>query len=124
MSRKEARRPGLVQLAAAGKITTAEGARALEMSLRQFRRLEARYRAEGVRGPVHRRRGSAVEAAAWRRVRLFPASTARTARSRAAAGRGGSRRPGVEGRPGQLRKSFDDLEDNAADLSDPNPLLD
>jgi transposase len=57
MSRKEARRPGLVQLAVAGKITTAEGARVLEMSLRQFRRLKARYRAEGVRGLVHRRRG-------------------------------------------------------------------
>jgi len=57
MSRKEARRPGLVQLAVAGKITTAEGARGLEMSLRQFRRLKARYRAEGVRGLVHRRRG-------------------------------------------------------------------
>ena len=38
MSRKEARRPGLVQLAVAGKITTAEGARNLDMSLRQFRR--------------------------------------------------------------------------------------
>jgi transposase len=57
MSRKEARRPGWVQLAVAGKITTAEGARGLEMSLRQFRRLKARYRAEGVRGLVHRRRG-------------------------------------------------------------------
>ena len=57
MSRKEARRPGLIQAALAGKITTAEGAQALEMSLRQFRRLKARYRAEGVRGLVHRRRG-------------------------------------------------------------------
>ncbi len=57
MSRKEARRPGLVQLAVAGKITTAEGARSLDMSLRQFRRLKVRYRAEGVRGLVHRRRG-------------------------------------------------------------------
>jgi len=57
MSRKEARRPGLVQLAVAGKITTAEGARSLHMSLRQFRRLKVRYRAEGVRGLVHRRRG-------------------------------------------------------------------
>src|SRR5260370_8129235 len=57
MSRKEARRPGLIQAALAGKITTAEGAQALEMSLRQFRRLKARYRPEGVRGLVHRRRG-------------------------------------------------------------------
>ena len=57
MSRKEARRPGLVQLAVAGKITTAEGARSLQMSRRQFRRLKARYRVDGVRGLVHRRRG-------------------------------------------------------------------
>ena len=57
MSRKEARRPGLMQLAGAGTITTAEGARALKMTPRQFRRLKARYRAEGVRGLVHRLRG-------------------------------------------------------------------
>ena len=57
MSRKEVRRPGLVQLAVAGKITTAEGARSLKMTPRQFRRLKARYRADGVRGLVHRRRG-------------------------------------------------------------------
>ena len=50
MSRKEARRPGVLELAVAGKITTAEGARSLTMSLRQFRRLNARYRAAGVRG--------------------------------------------------------------------------
>jgi transposase len=57
MSRKEARRPGLVQAAVAGTITTAAGAHALEMSRRQFRRLKARYRIEGVRGLVHRHRG-------------------------------------------------------------------
>jgi len=57
MSRKEARRPGLIQAALAGKITTAEGAYALEISLRQFRRLKARYRAEGTRGLLHRLRG-------------------------------------------------------------------
>src|SRR5512132_1397298 len=57
MSRKEARRPGPVHAAVAGKITTAEGAHALEISLRQFRRLKTRYRAEGVRGLVHRHRG-------------------------------------------------------------------
>jgi transposase len=57
MSRKEARRPGLVQLAVAGKITTSEGARNLKLTPRQFRRLKARYRAEGLRGLVHRRRG-------------------------------------------------------------------
>lgn len=57
MSRKEARRPGLVQLAVAGTITPAAGAHGLKMSVRQFRRLMARYRAEGVRGLVHRLRG-------------------------------------------------------------------
>jgi transposase len=57
MSRKEARRPGLVQLAVAGTITTAAGARGLKISRRQFRRLMVRYRAEGVRGLVHRLRG-------------------------------------------------------------------
>jgi transposase len=57
MSRKEARRPGVLELAKAGKITTVAGARALRVTPRQFRRLKARYRAEGVRGLVHRRRG-------------------------------------------------------------------
>ena len=57
MSRKEARRPGLVQLAVAGKITTVQGARALGVTGRQFRRLKVRYQAEGVRGLIHRRRG-------------------------------------------------------------------
>jgi transposase len=57
MSRKEARRPGLVQLAVIGTITTAEGARNLKLTRRQFRRLKARYRAAGVRGLVHRLRG-------------------------------------------------------------------
>ena len=57
MSRKEARRPGLVQMGVAGTITTAAGAHGLKMSPRQFRRLKARYRAEGVRGLVHRLRG-------------------------------------------------------------------
>jgi len=57
MTRKEVRRPGLVQAALAGKITTAEGAGALGVSLRQFRRLKARYRAEGAPGLRHRARG-------------------------------------------------------------------
>ncbi len=57
MSRKEAHRSGLVQLAVGGHITTAAGALALDMTPRQFRRLKARYRAEGVRGLVHRLRG-------------------------------------------------------------------
>jgi len=57
MSRKEAPRAGLVKAALAGRITNAQGAQALGMSLRQFRRLKARYRGAGVRGLVHRLRG-------------------------------------------------------------------
>lgn len=57
MSEKEARRPGLVKAALAGQITTAYGAYALKMSRRQFRRLKARYRADGLGGLTHRRRG-------------------------------------------------------------------
>src|SRR5262245_40765691 len=57
MSRKEARRPGLLELAVTGRLTSAEGARSLKITPRQFRRLKARYRAGGVRGLVHRLRG-------------------------------------------------------------------
>jgi len=57
MSRKEAPRAGLVKAALAGQITNAQGAHALGVSLRQFRRLKARYREAGVHGLVHRLRG-------------------------------------------------------------------
>jgi Helix-turn-helix domain len=57
MSRKEVPRAGLVKAALAGKITNQEGARALRLSVRQFKRLTARFRREGARGLVHRRRG-------------------------------------------------------------------
>ena len=57
MSRKEVPRAGLVKAALAGKITNQEGARALHLSVRQFKRLKARFRREGARGLVHRRRG-------------------------------------------------------------------
>ena len=57
MSRKEVPRAGLVKAALAGKITNQEGARALHLSVRQFKRLKARFRREGARGVVHRRRG-------------------------------------------------------------------
>ena len=57
MSGKEVPRTGLVNAALAGKITNAEGARALRISVRQFKRLKARLKAEGVRGLVHRSRG-------------------------------------------------------------------
>jgi transposase len=57
MSSKEARRPGLVQAALAGKISNREGAGALELSVRQFRRLKAAYRRAGVEGLIHGNRG-------------------------------------------------------------------
>lgn len=57
MSDKEARRPGLVQAALAGKVTNAEAAHALELSVRQFRRLKAAYRRAGVEGLLHGNRG-------------------------------------------------------------------
>ena len=57
MSRKEAPRAGLVKAALAGQITTRQGAGALGLTARQFRRLKARYRAEGPPGLRHRLRG-------------------------------------------------------------------
>ena len=67
MSRKEVPRAGLVKAALEGKITNAEGARALRLSVRQFKRLKARLKAEGVRGLLHRSRGRSS------RRRLAPA---------------------------------------------------
>ena len=57
MSSKEARRPGLVQAALAGKVTNAEAAQALGLSVRQFRRLKAAYRRAGIGGLLHGNRG-------------------------------------------------------------------
>src|SRR3989442_5877866 len=57
MSRKEVPRAGLVRAALAGKITNAEGAGALHLTVRQFKRLKARVRTEGVAGLPHRARG-------------------------------------------------------------------
>jgi transposase len=57
MSQKEAPRPGLLRAAEQGRITNAEGARAAGLSVRQFRRLRAVYRAEGVEGLMHGNRG-------------------------------------------------------------------
>ena len=59
MSQKEAPRAGLVRAARDGKLTNAEGASALGISVRQFRRLRAAYRDEGARGLVHGNRGQA-----------------------------------------------------------------
>src|SRR5262245_1922869 len=57
MSRKEVPRPGLLDLALAGQITNAEGAASAHLTIRQFQRVKARYRSEGLRGLLHRRRG-------------------------------------------------------------------
>jgi hypothetical protein len=57
MSRKEVPRAGLVKAALTGKITNVEGARALHLSVRQFKRLKARVRAAGVGALLHRGRG-------------------------------------------------------------------
>ena len=57
MSRKEVPRPGLVTLALAGQITNQEGAAGSALTVRQFQRVKARYRTEGLRGLLHRRRG-------------------------------------------------------------------
>lgn len=57
MSQKEAPRAGLVRAARDGKMTNAEGATALGISVRQFRRLRAAYRDSGARGLVHGNRG-------------------------------------------------------------------
>jgi transposase len=57
MSRKEVPRPGLVKLALAGQITNQQGAAGSRLTVRQFQRVKARFRAEGLRGLLHRRRG-------------------------------------------------------------------
>jgi transposase len=57
MSRKEVPRAGLIKTALAGRITNAQGAAALGVTVRQFQRLKGRFRAEGARGLIHRSRG-------------------------------------------------------------------
>ena len=57
MSQKEAPRAGLIRAAEKGKLTNAEGAVALGISVRQFRRLRAAFRDRGVEGLAHGNRG-------------------------------------------------------------------
>ncbi len=57
MSRKEVPRAGLLKAALAGKITNAQGALAMHLSVRQFQRVKRRFAAQGVRGLLHRLRG-------------------------------------------------------------------
>lgn len=64
MSTKEAQRPGLVRAARDGKISNREGAAALGLSVRQFRRLRRRFEQDGVPGLLHGGRGRP----SWRRI--------------------------------------------------------
>jgi len=57
MSSKEVPRAGLLKAALAGRITNAQGARALGVSVRQFRRLKKRFRERGTPGLLHALRG-------------------------------------------------------------------
>ena len=57
MSRKEVPRAGLIKAALARRITNAQGATALHLSLRQFQRLKRRYQAGGGPALLHRTRG-------------------------------------------------------------------
>ncbi len=57
LSRKELHRPGLLKALCAGRVTTRQVANALELSLRQTRRLRRRFEASGAAALAHRGRG-------------------------------------------------------------------
>jgi transposase len=57
MSRKETPREGLIQSVLAGRVTHREAAASLKVSVRQFRRIRARYRVAGAEGLLHGNRG-------------------------------------------------------------------
>jgi transposase len=57
MGKRDARRLGVVQAAMQGKLTNREGAEAVGLSLRQFKRLRAQVRRRGAAGIVHGNRG-------------------------------------------------------------------
>jgi len=57
MGNRDARRLGVVQAAVQGKISSREGAEALGLSVRQFKRLRRQVRERGARGVVHGNRG-------------------------------------------------------------------
>src|SRR5437773_6397106 len=57
MGKRDARRLGMLQAAIQRKLTNREGAEALGISLRQFKRLRKRVKACGARGLVHGNRG-------------------------------------------------------------------
>src|SRR5919204_714001 len=57
LSRRELHRPGLLKALCAGRVTTRQVANALQLSLRQTRRLRRRFETEGAAGLAHRSRG-------------------------------------------------------------------
>lgn len=57
MSRKELLRAGLVKAALAGRITNRQGAKSLQLSVRQFQRLKRRLETGGAPALRHQRRG-------------------------------------------------------------------
>ena len=57
MGNRDARRLGLIHAALQGRVTNGEGAAALGLSVRQFKRLRRQVRQHGARGVVHGNRG-------------------------------------------------------------------
>jgi len=57
MGNRDARRLGLIHAALQGRVTNHEGASALGLSVRQFKRLRRQVRQRGARGVVHGNRG-------------------------------------------------------------------
>jgi transposase len=57
LSRKEVHRPGLLKAACAGRVTNAQVAAALGLSIRHVRRLKRRFETGGAAALVHRSRG-------------------------------------------------------------------
>lgn len=79
MSRKEFPRAGLVEAALAGRITNAQGAQALGLSVRQFQRLKRRGERAGLRGLLHQGRGRPSPRAAPVELRARVAERLQTA---------------------------------------------
>ncbi len=57
MSHQEIDRVGIVELVTSKKLSQIEGAKQLNISPRQMRRLQKRYRKEGVEGLISKHRG-------------------------------------------------------------------
>src|SRR5256712_4068222 len=53
LSRKELHRPGLLKALCGGRLTNAQVAAPLRITVRQVRRLKRRFEARGPRAPVH-----------------------------------------------------------------------